>query len=86
MSKLDPKYIGKLPPGASVELRQSLVEYRKLNKQGFLKGVRILPGPGCAVSEAQDGVVYAMEGVPGLPFKNCDRDPCCACCYSPILK
>lgn len=86
MAKLGPEYIGKLPPGAAEDLAQSLRDYRTAAKQGILKGVQILSGPGCAVSEAQEGIVYHVDQVPALPFEGCKRSPCCACCYSPVVK
>lgn len=86
MAKLDPKYIGKLPPGAAADLKQSLREYKGLAKQGFIKGVKVLPGPGCQVSESQATAVYQVSEVPTLPFEGCVRSPCCACCYSAVTK
>jgi hypothetical protein len=86
MPKLDPKYVGKLPPGAAADFKQSLREYRELEKQGFLIGVKILSGPGCAPSEAQEGTVYQVASVPSLPLKGCTRAPCCACCYAAVAK
>ena len=86
MAKLGPEHIGKLPSGAAGDLARSLRDYRAAAKQGILKGVRILSGTGCAVSEEQEGVVYQVDQVPALPFEGCKRSPCCACCYSPVVK
>lgn len=86
MARLGPEYAGKLPPGAAEELERSLNDYRNAAKDGVLKGVRILPGPGCAVSEAQEGVIYDIDRVPALPLAGCSRSPCCACCYSPVVE
>ena len=84
MPKLGPEYIGKLPPGAAEDLKQSLREFRKLAKEGIVKGVEILPGPGCAVAEAQEGTTYRVDQVPALPLPGCKRAPCCGCCYSAV--
>ena len=68
MSNLGPDYVGKLPPGASKDLNATLRQCRKLEKDGIIKGVKILPGPGCAVAEAQIGTVYSVDQVPKLPL------------------
>ncbi len=86
MATPDIEYVGKLPPGAAEDLDQSLREYIEMAKEGTLQGVQILPGPGCAISEAQEGVVYQLDQVPALPLRGCKRSPCCACCYSPVLE
>lgn len=78
--------IGKLPPGAAEDLAEALRSYREAAKDGILKGVEILPGPGCAVAEAQAGTVYPVDQVPSLPLPGCERSPCCACDYSPVTK
>lgn len=85
MARLGSEYIGKLPPGAVDDLRKSLREYRQLAKQGIVKGVQILPGPGCVVSEAQNGVTYQVDRVPTVPLEGCKRSPCCGCCYSAVM-
>jgi hypothetical protein len=86
VSKLGPEYIGKLPPGAAEELKSTLRQYRDLAKDGFVKGITILPGPGCAVAEAQEGTVYPVNQVPSLPLRGCSRSPCCGCCYSTVTE
>jgi hypothetical protein len=85
MGKLGHEYIGKLPPGAAEDLAYSLREYQDAAIEGIVKGVEILPGPGCAVAEAQAGTVYPVDKVPKLPLQGCVRSPCCGCCYSPVL-
>ena len=85
MAKLGPEYIGKLPPGASEELARELQSCKESAKLGIVKGIKILGGPGCAVSEAQQGTVYPVNKVPKLPFKGCKREPCCGCCYISVL-
>ena len=86
MSKLSPEYIGRLPPGAAEELQKSLREYRQLARDGIVKGVEILHGPGCAVAEAQAGTIYPVDRVPSLPLPGCNRSPCCGCCYSAVTE
>lgn len=86
MSKLGPEYVGKLPPGAVEELRKSLHDYRQMAKEGFVKAVEILPGPGCAIAEAQAGTAYHVDRVPALPLPGCKRSPCCGCCYNAVVK
>lgn len=86
MEHLSPEYIGKLPPGAAEDLNRSLRDYRRMATQGMVKGVQILSGPGCTVSEAQEGIIYDIDHVPALPLEGCKRSPCCACCYSPVLE
>ena len=86
MTKLGPEYRGKLPPGAAAQNRQALASYRKAAHMGVLKGVEILPGGGCPVSDAQKGTVYSISAIPTLPLSGCNRSPYCACCYSPIVK
>jgi hypothetical protein len=83
MPFLGPEYRGKLPPGRAGPNRRALESYRNAVKLGVLKGVEILPGPGCPVSEAQMDVVYTIESVPALPLTGCNRSPCYGCCYSP---
>ena len=85
MARLGPEFVGKLPPGAAEDLARSLAEYRKSAKEGILNGVRILSGPGCPVSEGQEGTIYRVGEVPALPLKGCKRSPCCACDYSPVV-
>lgn len=85
MSHIGPEFVGKLPPGAAEDLARSLADYRQMAKEGAIKGVKILSGPGCPVSEAQEGTVYLVDRVPTLPLVGCKRSPCCACCYSPVL-
>lgn len=77
---------GKLPPGAKQGLRRTLNELKESHKLGVLRGVKILPGPGCAVSEAQRETVYPIDRVPTLPLLGCDRDPCCGCDYAGVVK
>lgn len=72
---------GKLPPGAREQLQRTLRDLKQAAKSGVLAGVEILPGPGCAVSEAQQGNIYPIDKVPMLPLPGCDREPCCACDY-----
>jgi len=86
MARLGPEYVGKLPPGAAEQFAESLAQYRRAAKEGILRGVQVLPGPGCAVSESQAGTVYPVDKVPPLPFKGCTRSPCCACDYSPVVR
>ncbi len=85
MTKLSPKYVGKLPPGAKAMLRAELNSLKPLVKNGIVKGVIIMPGPGCSVSEAQAGTVYPLDEVPPLPLPGCKRSPCCACCYQGVV-
>lgn len=85
MVRLGPEYRGKLPPGAAEQNRQALASYRKAASMGVLTGVQILEG-GCAASKSQTGAVYAINNVPSLPLVGCDRSPCCACCYSSVVK
>lgn len=86
MSKLGPEFIGKLPPGAAEQLAESLSEYRKAEKDGLIKGVEILPGPGCQVAEKQAGTVYKANHVPALPLSGCKRSPCCGCDYAAAME
>lgn len=86
MNKVNSKYAGKLMPGASADLRKNLNEYKKLFKEGLIKGVEVLGCPNCAVSEAQKGKVYSIEQTPKLPLAGCTRSPCCGCDYIPTLK
>jgi hypothetical protein len=81
MARLGPEHIGKLPPGAAEDLARELSEARELAKEGIVKGVKILAGPGCAVAEAQEGTVYPVDQVPALPLPGCQRSPCCGCDY-----
>ena len=60
VTRLGPQYVGKLPPSVGEDLRRSLREYRQLAKQGIVTSVKILPVPGCAESEAQEGVCYPI--------------------------
>jgi hypothetical protein len=85
MSRLGPEHRGKLPPGRKEQLARSLKGYRLAKASGALKGVKILAGPGCAVSESQQGKIYDLATVPRLPLPGCDRSPCCGCCYSPVV-
>ena len=85
MTKLGPEHVGKLPPGAAEDLAESLRNYREASKEGIVKGVEILPGPGCAMAEAQAGTVYPVDRVPSLPLHGCTRSPCCGCDYSPVM-
>lgn len=84
VSRLDPEYIGNLPPGGDEELKRSLREYCQLAKDEIVRGVKILSGPGCAVAKAQEGTVYPVDRVPDLPLPDCNRAPCCGCCYSAV--
>jgi hypothetical protein len=86
VTRLGPEYRGKLPPGAEDQLKRELEDLREVQQLGLLKGVKILSGPGCAVSEAQEGKIYPLDKVPSLPLPGCDRLPCCACCYVAALK
>lgn len=86
MSTLGPEFRGKLPPGAATQHQRSLDGFAASARVGALRGVKVLPGPGCKVSMAQAKKVYALASVPELPFDGCDRSPCCACCYSPVSK
>ena len=89
MTKLGPEFRGKLPPGGAEQLKRSLKSYREAWKLGALAGVQILPpGPPwlCPVANAQAEAVYPIDAVPRLPFKGCERAPCCACCYGPVVK
>jgi hypothetical protein len=85
MSRLGPEYRGKLPPGRKEQLARSLKSYRRAQATGALKGLQILAGPGCAVSESQQGKIYDLATVPSLPLPGCDRSPCCGCCYSRVV-
>jgi hypothetical protein len=85
MAKLGPEYIGKLPPGAAKDLQRELREIQASAKFGIVKGVKILPGPGCTIAEAQAEKVYPLDQVPNLPLPGCDRSPCCGCCYLAAL-
>jgi hypothetical protein len=71
-------------PGAKEDLELELLSFRK--SRDLIAGVNVLPGPGCAVAEAQKTVVYDLDKPPVLPFDDCDRSPCCACCFVPVLK
>ena len=86
MAKSDNEYRGKLPPGAEEQIKRDLEDLEEENKRGMLKGVRILSGLGCAVSEEQEGKIYPVSMVPKLPLLGCDRSPCCACAYVGIPK
>jgi hypothetical protein len=85
MADIDPKYIGKLTPEGAYMLERSLREYQDAARRGIVTGIRILSGPGCAVAEAQEGVIYHPHSVPTLPLPGCARAPCCACCYNPVV-
>jgi hypothetical protein len=86
MARSDPQYVGKLPPDAAEDLNHSLREFREMAKQGVLRGEQILAGPGCAISEAQEGVVYQLDQVLALPLSGCKRSPRCACSHSPVVE
>ena len=86
MTKLGPEYVGKLPPGAKEDLAVSLKSYREAAKDGIIRGIEILPGPGCSVAEAQAGTVYSVDNVPNLPLPGCKASPCCGCDYLPVLQ
>jgi hypothetical protein len=86
MAKLGAEYRGKLPPGAEEQIKRELESLRESDELGVLKGVQILSGPGCAVSEAQEGRIYPLSKLPRLPLPGCDRSPCCACCYQGVPK
>lgn len=86
MSRIGPEYVGKLPPGGQEQLEREIKHLQNSNKLGVLKGVEILPGPGCAIAEAQRDRLYTLENLPALPLPGCDRSPCCACCYSGVSK
>lgn len=85
MTNLSQKYVGKLPPGAKAMLRAELNSLKPLVKDGIVKGVKIMPGPGCQVAEAQAGEVYLLDDVPQLPLPGCKRSPCCGCCYQGVV-
>jgi hypothetical protein len=85
MSRLGPEHRGKLPPGREEQLARSLKSYCQAQASSALKGLQILAGPGCAVSELQQGKIYTLAAVPSLPLPGCDRLPCCGCCYSPVV-
>ncbi len=85
MAKLDPKYIGKIPPDCRENLTRNLKEYRKSAKDGIISGIEIHPGPGCSIAKEQEGMVYDVNNVPKLPLPGCKRSPCCACCYLPVV-
>lgn len=74
---------GQLPPGAAERLDATLASYRQTPH--LVSGVEILPGPDCEIAEAQAGTVYSLRDVPALPFPGCMREPCCGCCYVPVL-
>lgn len=71
-----------LPPGSGEQLAKTLRSYRDSK---MVVGVEILPGPGCEIAEAQVGTVYSLDNVPVLPFPDCERSPCCGCCYIPVV-
>jgi hypothetical protein len=62
--------------------RHTLNSYRR--SQAKVK-VEILPGPGCDLAEHHRGVAYTLDRCPEIPIAGCKRDPCCACCYAPIV-
>jgi hypothetical protein len=86
MTSLGTEFVGRLPPGAAGDLKRSLRDYRQVARHENIKGVKILPGRGCAVAEAQAGTVYSIEQIPGLPLTGCDRAPCCGCCYVAVVE
>ena len=57
MAELGPEYVGKLTPEGTEMLQRSLREYQDAARRGIVTGIRILSGPGCAVAEAQEGVI-----------------------------
>jgi hypothetical protein len=85
INHLGHEYRGKLPPGREEQLSRSLKSYRRAQGSGALMGLKILAGPGCAVSESQQARIYSLATLPSLPLPGCNRSPFCGCCYSPVL-
>ncbi len=86
MPKPGNEYQGKLLPGMAETHQAELDKLQEAHRMKILKGVQILSGPGCAVSQAQEGRVYSLRSVPQLPLPGCDRSPCCGCCYQGVVK
>src|SRR5712672_241442 len=60
-----------LPPSsrrAAPQIYPDLILRQAQQASGALKGVKILAGPGCAVSESQQGKIYDLATVPSLPL------------------
>lgn len=80
--------------GASLfrlQITRELMSLRAAEEARILKGVLILPGPGCKVSEAQKGRLYSLRTLPDIPLEGCDLpnrsdDRACACCYQGVAK
>lgn len=76
-------------PGVADVHAKTLAGYRDAAEDGVIVGIEILspgmPWP-CPIAEAQVGTVYPLNKVPSLPMQGCERAPCCACCYSPVVR
>ena len=73
-------YRGKLPPGAQAQLDRLIASDRETAKTIRLSLMVSAPSD-CAVALAQEGTLYSLNDPPPLPFRGCERYPCCACCY-----
>ena len=73
---------GQLPPGAAQAMAK---EVKQWQESGLCSGVEISAGPGCDVAEAKKGKVYGFDDYPSLPLAGCRREPCCGCCYVPVV-
>lgn len=76
-------YTGKLLPDAAEQFADLLHQYRSMG----VAEIQILPAPdGCRAALAQCEATYPIDSIPRLPFPGCDRSPCCACDYLPVLE
>ena len=65
------------------QIARSLRAFRNAYRLGWLRSVRILPGPdACEVSRSQYGIEYLGNFVPRLPLAQCTRNHC-ECEYVP---
>lgn len=74
--------VGHLPPGAAEQMARSIESMRS---SGQCVGVELMAGPGCAAAAQHAGERYDFDNIPVLPFVGCDRDPCCACDFLPVI-
>lgn len=65
--------------------RNTLERYRDDEANGLRVKVAILCGPNCDISAKYAGKTYSLNRVPEIPFPGCQRLPCCACCYTPVV-
>ena len=65
------------------DIARSLRAFKNARKLGWLRGVRIVPGPeSCEAARAQQNIEYLGSNVHQLPLAECTLE-LCACAYQP---